>query len=224
MGKLLLKAGADTAMRRASDGMTVSERLLFEHNPSTLWALKILLDSEEEVEDFGEIIHKVCDYTASAPVYTSPDSAFWAVGRLQECLASRHAAKHINTPDQKGRTLLHKGAFSLSHDCVRLLLDAGADASIPFSPEPGKAPAYFPLQIACLRGWLLGQGLANGNFQWRGEDVVFRAEAMFKTTLSLVRDLTQWHRNNGRWALRGSVRMPSSPRNIRQAVHGTATA
>ena len=82
MGRLLLKAGADMAMGRASDRMTVSERLLFEHNPSTLWALKILLDSEEEVEDFWEIIHKVCDYTASAPVYTSPNSAFWAVGRL----------------------------------------------------------------------------------------------------------------------------------------------
>ena len=65
-------------------------------------------------------------------------------------LGSDNWSGRINDTDQCGMTLIQKAVRELSFDGVTILLEAGADASIPLSVA-GHDP-ILPLQIACAMG------------------------------------------------------------------------
>ncbi|KAL8858283.1 MAG: hypothetical protein Q9178_005146 [Gyalolechia marmorata] len=100
---------------------------------------------------------------------------------LKLLLGFDHWSGRINDTDQRGMTLIQKAASVLSLDGVTILLEAGADASIPLSVA-GHDP-ILPLQIACSMGRAC---------QWGG---VRRRKPMSlgKRSMEVALELLQWH-------------------------------
>ena len=91
--------------------------------------------------------------------------------------------KSINDTDKTGATMLQKAAFHLSVECVSLLLEAGADASIPFAIKGNDA--QFPLQMACTLGRVYQLPVAYGGHPGFNH---FR-----KRSMDVAMKLLQWH-------------------------------
>ncbi|KAF4631427.1 hypothetical protein G7Y89_g6706 [Cudoniella acicularis] len=105
----------------------------------------------------------------------------------------------VNSPDQHGLAMLQCAAGSLKSEAVKLLLDAGADARIPFMAvdEAGEAPiAVLPLQVSCYCGkywpFLIGELDTYKVATARRTEENIRADA-----LEIAMELLRWHEARG---------------------------
>ncbi|PVI01282.1 hypothetical protein DM02DRAFT_706084 [Periconia macrospinosa] len=92
-------------------------------------------------------------------------------------------AKSINHTDRMGMTLIQKAAYHLHLESVTLLLESGADASLPIVFEG--TVAMLPLQIACA----VGRACNGAKLMGRHPALV----AMGKKAMSVAFELLKWH-------------------------------
>ena len=90
---------------------------------------------------------------------------------LRALLSNDLIAAYINTPDEDDVTMLQRAAAFLDIDVVRLLLQAGADANVPFSAtkrcsndESDLTVPFLPFQIACWVSRTLAYPLESRQF------------------------------------------------------------
>ncbi|KUJ24438.1 uncharacterized protein LY89DRAFT_713292 [Mollisia scopiformis] len=90
---------------------------------------------------------------------------------------------YINERNSSGMTLLHSAAYNLHPESIALLLEAGADASIPYVSEGHNA--VLPLQIACSSGrtceWARVQGTST------------EISSLSKHSMDVAAQLLDWH-------------------------------
>ncbi|KAI0411725.1 hypothetical protein F5X98DRAFT_383426 [Xylaria grammica] len=104
-------------------------------------------------------------------------------------LENEKFAKHINHIYEDGSTLIQQASNYLHLYSVRQLLDAGADASIPFQRGPNKVT---PLQLACSQARGLYFMMRNGELVDDKLSINRMSQAM-----EVVRVLLEWHHARG---------------------------
>ncbi|KAM0798369.1 hypothetical protein BDR22DRAFT_383111 [Usnea florida] len=88
-------------------------------------------------------------------------------------ISNESMAGHIDTPDEKDVTMLQRAASFLDLDVIRLLLEAGADANVPFLAKNRAGDdgndllvPFLPFQIAIwvsrTASWLFARGTIRG--------------------------------------------------------------
>jgi hypothetical protein len=124
-----------------------------------------------------------------------PDSIHWASAygeseTLKEIIASAHP-RLLNKLNRHGMTPLHAAAFHGHFECVKVLLDAGADPNVPSSGEK----FTFPLHLAVTRiekeiaELLLVEGRADANLKdYLGQTPLDIARSLCIENDSLARD------------------------------------
>ncbi|KAF2829600.1 hypothetical protein CC86DRAFT_172057 [Ophiobolus disseminans] len=95
-------------------------------------------------------------------------------------LGTENALLCIDNINEAGMTLIQVATYWLHHDSVAALLEAGADASIPF--KFGSDMLIYPLQIACVMGRL-----------W-SNDAIPQLAHVGKHSMKVARELMLWHR------------------------------
>ncbi|KAI1503803.1 hypothetical protein F5X99DRAFT_406802 [Biscogniauxia marginata] len=110
-------------------------------------------------------------------------------------LTQERFTRHIDSIDSNGRTLIQQASYYLHADSVRLLLDAQANANIPFWCDQGHV---LPLQIACSQG----RGLhAIAMQEGAQEDTVNRERRSH--AMEVATELLRWHHARGDSAFQG---------------------
>lgn len=108
-----------------------------------------------------------------------------ALGAFRMLLKNQHWARFINSADEFGATMLHKAAYSLNLDMIGVLLEAHADATIPF--EAGDV-SLLPLQLACCVGRL----------HWTTDEPPIPDDPHFvsrkQRAMAVGRELLKWHK------------------------------
>ena len=114
---------------------------------------------------------------------------------LRMALSRDCAVQCIDYPNQHGLTLLQHAAYWVNSDVVRLLLDAGADAEIPFlaTDERLEAPVpILPLELVCWSGW----NGSNTDLK-QGEEGWSLADIWQTNAFEVARELLRWHEARG---------------------------
>lgn len=108
-----------------------------------------------------------------------------ALDAFRTLLKNQHWAPFINSADELGATMLHKAAYGLNLDMIRVLLEAHADATIPF--VAGDVP-LLPLQLACCVGRLY----------WMTDEPPVPDDPHFvsrkQRAMAVGRELLKWHK------------------------------
>jgi len=181
MFSLLMEFGADSQTRDELTGATPFQTRLMglQHD----FALLDMASNQIIPEPIdGETLHGMlsCSMALKKMHHTDAREVF------RHLLTSKNIDKHIDDTDERGVTLIQRAAYHLHIDSVRLLLEAGADASIPLDTG---ATQIVPLQIACSIGRLLWMSYASGEGQALREK---REMAMGVAT-----ELLHWHQARG---------------------------
>ncbi|KAJ4358749.1 uncharacterized protein N0V89_003333 [Didymosphaeria variabile] len=142
--------------------------------------LEIAMRKEKELGTFAQSLHGAFDNAIDLFSSTSrnlPNGSEYLLG-------SNLTAEHINERDKLGRTLIQKSAKGLSAEVVKLLLEAGADASITFEDETS-GNHLTPLEMACITG---------RSFNRVSYTVESKARLISKRdALPVASELLQWH-------------------------------
>jgi hypothetical protein len=88
------------------------------------------------------------------------------IDAFRSLLSHDIAKKHIDDVDEMGMTMLYRSSFLLHPEIVGLLLDAGADPSLPSTFDGSK---FCPLQVCCSSARLIAS-------QWFSSIGVFARE------------------------------------------------
>ncbi|KAK0701331.1 hypothetical protein B0H67DRAFT_98423 [Lasiosphaeris hirsuta] len=111
--------------------------------------------------------------------------------QLRTLLTHPRIARHVNTLCEQGYSLIHKAAIALHLETVRLLLDAGADASVPL--RVGQLQ-LLPLQLACAQARVLSLTDALGGMEYQQDAISPRRRAQ---ALLVAEELLRWHQARG---------------------------
>jgi ankyrin repeat protein len=181
MFSMLLEFGADLNMRDALTGATPFQTRLMglQHDFDLLDMASNQILSEPMD---GETLHAMlsCSMGLKTMHRTDAREAF------RYLLASKNIDKYIDEADERGVTLIQRAAYHLHIDSVRLLLEAGADASIPL--DTGAAEVV-PLQIACSVGRLFWMSHASG----ASPNLCEKREM----AMGVATELLHWHQARG---------------------------
>lgn len=182
MLKLLMEHGARLRAKDLILGRSALQYLLLGRSQRAI--LELLLEYEHEDAVYIQLLHELL--ILQFQEWTSLNTAYkHARENLRYVLDHRRLQRYINAPGDDGCTLLQRAAWGLHLDSVRLLLDAGADASIPF--VVGQAQAL-PLQLACTQS----RGVTAVALQHKDRDDAVnrgrRAQAM-----EVAKELLRWH-------------------------------
>lgn len=158
--------------------------------------LEILLQREYPDEVYVETLHTTLllqfHGLLSTPKTVRTDAEPRADTRDQfrHLLIHPRFARYIDAPDQNGTTMLQKAAFVLHGMSIRLLLEAGADASIPF--QQGLS-SVLPLQIACAqaRALFITRESEADETQMRTQG------ARMAQAMEVAMELLKWHAARG---------------------------
>ncbi|KAI1501491.1 hypothetical protein F5X99DRAFT_409075 [Biscogniauxia marginata] len=200
MLEILVKFGADVSQRHPVYGHTIIEVLV--HEPWRIDQLKLVLKisvpndetstSSSEYEGYSEVLHHVVD---TLLVTCAENGTLGSRIPSFEALLSYPGASHwINAPNDDGHTLLQKAVQWVNLDIISLLLDAGADASIPFFSKLYHVKVY-PLQVVCIRLWLLHHPRIQEQLKCANPSRLPRK--MRENGWAIVTELLQWHIANG---------------------------
>ncbi|KAL8822144.1 MAG: hypothetical protein Q9191_007113 [Dirinaria sp. TL-2023a] len=109
-------------------------------------------------------------FSPSGSQYKDLEVLLWDESRA--LLSNALIAAYINTPDEDDVNMLQRAAAFLDIDVVRLLLEAGADANVPFlatkrasNDESGLTVAFLPFQIACWVSRVSGYVFESGTVE-----------------------------------------------------------
>jgi Ankyrin repeats (3 copies) len=103
--------------------------------------------------------------------------------RVRDFLELDNVVKLVNSVDGDGLSLIRKAAEELHPELLTLLLEAGADASVTTFHQGEKR---YPLESACISGWLLHWIHRRTGKTGRAEDAMRSA-----------RELLKWHQAKG---------------------------
>lgn len=186
MIKLLMEFGARLRAKDSILGRSALQYLVLGRSQRAM--LELLLEYEHEDTVYIQILHELL--ISQFQAWTSQETAYkHARENLRYLLDPRRLQRYINSPGNDKCTLVQRAAWCLHVDSVRLLLDAGADASIPF--VVGQAQAL-PLQLACTQG----QGVTAIVLHHADIDDAVnrgrRAQAM-----EVAKELLRWHHARG---------------------------
>jgi hypothetical protein len=106
--------------------------------------LHIAMEKEKEAGRFAQSLHTAFDNAIDLRHEMLPNGTEYLLG-------SSFTAEVINERDSLGQTLIQKSARGLRLEPVKILLEAGADASIAFQAGTSEKP-LLPLQMACMTG------------------------------------------------------------------------
>jgi ankyrin repeat protein len=142
--------------------------------------IELALAGEHQNSFYGETLHTILPLTICPGRSRQEDQK----AAFRYILRADVMAGHLNDVNENGATLIQRAAFHLDLDSVRVLLEAGADASIPVT---GSEPTTFPLQIACMEGSVFW---ANHELQLGATDHV---EEGRKNAIEVAIELLEWH-------------------------------
>lgn len=108
-------------------------------------------------------------------------------------LGTAEALNHINATDKFGMTMLQVATLYLNLATVTSLLEAGADAGIPFNTSNGAT--ILPLQIACAMGRLY-KSLSGSIFAGLGSNA-----------MAVALELLRWHHARGDHIFEGTTEL-----------------
>ncbi|KAL8906976.1 MAG: hypothetical protein Q9171_006051 [Xanthocarpia ochracea] len=99
----------------------------------------------------------LCLLLMARDTYFETTSAHWQIywDEFRALISNESIAGYVDTPDEDGVTMLQRAAAFLDVDIIRLLLEAGADANVPFLAkrvgvdEGDLVIPFLPFQIAC---------------------------------------------------------------------------
>jgi len=208
MMALLVEFGANLLYKDAATGMTPLQWLTTGHLQTDAM-LELLLKHEYEDSFLVDVLDRSLTTFISAelsqPAIPPPHSPGDVVDRrthrehIRSLLTHPQFAKHVNSPCKEGYLLIHKAALMLHEEAVRLLLEAGSDASIPL--RVGQLQ-LLPLQLACAQGRMLSlvNGLNAAEYQQNATATRRRAQA-----LPVAEELLRWHQARGDGLFKGIV-------------------
>lgn len=151
MFRLLVDYGADLQVKDVNGADLLQKRLTAGAQYDT--TLLDLVSSQALIELSSNLLHAMLEITIGLRKEHRTD----AREGFRYLLTSKNIDKFINDVDRKEITLIQKASYYLHLDSVRLLLEAGANANIPFN---NRVTQIVPLQIArSIRRLMLSAGL-----------------------------------------------------------------
>ncbi len=155
MLSLLVEFGADLLAKHPISRTTPLQWLLTGRLQSDR-VLDILLQREHPDEVYIQTMHTALHrqfFVVPTPPETGRKQAEERPDvrdQFRRLLTHPRFARYVDYPDDRGTTMLQQAAWVLHAPSVRLLLDAGADAGLPFRPPHGGRAPILPLQLACV--------------------------------------------------------------------------
>ena len=206
MISLLMENGADILTRHPITGTSPLQSLFISRSQKPL--LENLLKHSYPDEVYFQSLQIMLEGTllqlARPEGYRADSHEIFRYMLTQESFA-----KYIDQPDGNGRTLIQQASYALHIGSVRLLLDAQADASIPFQCAQGYV---LPLQIACSQG----RGLSAIAMQEDIKDTRLNQERRSQA-MDVAVELLEWHYARGDSAFRNITRLHLACRMIMES-------
>ncbi|KAF2445428.1 hypothetical protein P171DRAFT_430848 [Karstenula rhodostoma CBS 690.94] len=184
MFSLLVEFGADAWTKDPERGSTLYQDALV-YMPKTFDMLEAALETVRIDENFGENLHGLLN----AVFALQPEHRLDIIDTFRYILCKPGTIKYLDTLDKNGLTMVQKAAYMLHLESLKLLLDAGVDANVPYVCATDNVN-LLPLQIVCAWGRLLWWGYKENVESQAGPRQRLNRERAFKVAAELL----EWHR------------------------------
>jgi ankyrin repeat protein len=192
MVSLLVESGADMLAQETSLGLSPLEFIILGRSQ---WNHLELLLKHEYAEAVYVQALKISLHACLSELRHPQTHRMDMTNTFRYLLAKERFNKHVNSRDEAGITLIQEAAYWLHEGGVRLLLDAQADASIPFKQG---SQEMFPLQIACAQARILGMIEIDHPSEFDSVSAERKSAAM-----KVASELLHWHTARGDDIFRG---------------------
>ncbi|KAI1147971.1 hypothetical protein F4825DRAFT_118402 [Nemania diffusa] len=196
MMSLLIEFGADVLAQETTLGLSPLEWIILGRSQ---WALLDLLLKHEYAEAVYVQALRISLHACFQQFQYPQTYRMDMVNTFRYLLTRERFNKYVNSPDEVGLTLIQEAASWLHADSVRLLLEAQADASIPFN---GGNQKILPLQIACAQARVLG--IVETGSPSRFDSVSAERKA---AAIKVTSELLDWHTARGDDTFRGITKL-----------------